>query len=103
MLPKQVAIEPTYGWGWIDNKDADWDAVPRAFMAEVDLSEEVWSGQAVKTLRGSVTESDHELNGFSVLLSPRHNPWDGHVNVELKSVDGRQVNGFASIDIASFE
>ena len=103
ILPKRVAVEPFYGWGWTDSKDVDWDAVPEAFMTEVDLGEEVWGGQAVKTLRGNVIEPGHELHGCSVLLSPRHSPWDGHVNVELKSIDGRQLNGFASIDIASFE
>jgi hypothetical protein len=103
MSLNHVVVEPFYGWGWTDNNDAEWDAVPPAFTAEVELGEEVWSGQAVKTLRGNVIEPDHELNGFSVLLSPRHSPWDGHVNVELKSINGRQLNGFASIDIASFE
>jgi hypothetical protein len=103
MSSKRVAVTPVYGWGWSDSNDADLVLTPQAFTAEVEQDKQLWSGQSVKTLRGNVVEPAHELDGFSILISPRHNPWDGVVNVELKSIDGRQLNGFASIDIASFE
>lgn len=102
-VSKAVFIKPEYGYGWAGIEKADWDEVPEPFNAAVVQSEETWFDKPVDTLRGIVIEPGHHFDGFSVFLSPRHDPWDGHVNVELSSNDGTKLSGFALLDMASFE
>jgi hypothetical protein len=98
-----VEVHPFYGWGWTDTEQTAWDYIPEAFHAEVTPKTEVWFGKEVRTLQGVVKEPSHEMNGFSVFLSERHHPWDGHVNVALKSETGRKLVGFGSIGLDGFD
>ena len=99
--PRSVSVKTFAGWGWADTQETGWDFVPAPFEADVTLGSELWYEELVPTLRGIVTRSDG-LTGFTVLLSPRHQPWDGDVNVTLESKDGRKLKGFGSIDMKSF-
>jgi hypothetical protein len=99
-----VDVQTFAGWQWSDTDPAtSWDYVPPPFHAEVIPKTEVWYDKPVRTLQGIVREPSHPMNGFSVLLSARHDPWDGDVNVTLKSDAGRQLRGFGKIDLASFD
>ena len=100
---RTVEVRTFAGWQWSDTDPATpWDYVPPPFHAEVTPKVEVWYDKPVRILEGVVAEPSHEMNGFSVLLSERHDPWDGDVNVTLKSPTGRELRGFGSIDLASF-
>jgi hypothetical protein len=74
--------------------------VPEPFHADVAPKTEIWFEKSVITLRGTVVEPSHPLDGYSVLLSPRHVDWDGDVNIKLTSAAGRQLAGFGAIDLA---
>jgi hypothetical protein len=100
---KEILVQPIYGWGWSDNGSSDLLPVPEPFMVEVAQSVETVRGKEMRVLRGIANAPDHEFHGFSVKLSPRHDPWVGHVNIELHSGEGRLLVGFATTDIASFE
>ena len=98
-----VNVLTYYGWGWADSKNPDVrDCIPESFSASVKRDTETRFGKTVTILRGIIDQPDHELNGFEVLLSPRHTQWDGYVNVSLKGAEGREVAGFGEIDLASF-
>ena len=99
-----VAVQTFGGWQWSDtNPETGWDYVPPPFHAAVTPKTEVWHDKPMRTLQGTVAEKAHELNGYSVLLSPRHMEWDGDVNITLRSSDGRELHGFGAIDLASFD
>ena len=99
-----VAVQTFAGWQWSDTDPAtEWDYVAPPFHAEVMPKTEVWYDKPIRTLQGRVVEESHELNGYSVLLSQRHVDWDGDVNITLRSNEGRELRGFGSIDLASFD
>ena len=99
-----VAVNPFYGWGWSDSEQKMApDDIPPPFQATVSQGCEEWFGKAVKTLRGLIDQPNHPLNGFEILMSPRHDPWDGHINVSLADNSGRELVGFGEISLASFE
>ena len=103
-MSRVIELRPFYGWGWADTEgEAAWDDVPKPFRADVTPKIEVWFEKAVRTLQGTVAEQSHPLQGYSVLLSQRHVDWDGDVNVTLRSPEGRELKGFATIDLASFD
>ncbi|MBO9575273.1 MAG: hypothetical protein J7494_06030 [Sphingobium sp.] len=100
---KRIKVHPLYGWGWSDSAgDATPFNVPESFEAVVASGSEVWFGKTMPTLRGTVHTDKHPLDGFTISMSPRHEPWDGDVNISLESGAGRRLDGFGSIDIASF-
>ena len=102
-IARSVEVKGFYGWGWADSKHPEKiDCIPAPFHASVTQGTETWFGKSIKTLRGVVDQPDHELNGFEVLLSPRHERWDGNVNVSLKG-EGRELAGFGEISLVSFE
>ena len=99
-----VEVQTIPGWQWSDTDPGTaWDYVPLPFHAEVTPKTEVWFDKPVRTLQGIVFVSRFSLFVFSVLLSERHDPWDGFVNITLKSEDGREVRGFGMIELASFD
>jgi hypothetical protein len=99
-----VAVQTFGGWQWSDtDPTTEWDYVAPPFRAEVTPKIEVRYDKPIRTLQGRVVEKAHELNGYSVLLSQRHVDWDGDVNITLRSTDGREIRGFGSIDLASFD
>ena len=101
-MTRTIKVRPFYGWGWADTEESPWDSVPQPFHANVTPKTETWYDKPVRTLQGTVTENAHELEGYSVLLSQRHFDWDGDVNITLKSTEGRELRGFGSIDLDSF-
>jgi hypothetical protein len=99
-----IEVHPFYGWGWADSaEEKEWDFIPAPFHAELTPGSEVWFGKTARTLKGIVTEPSHEMDGYSLLLSERHDPWDGDVNITMTSPAGRELSGFGSIDLASFD
>jgi hypothetical protein len=102
VVSRTIEVRPFYGWGWADTADAPWDYVPEPFHANVMPKTEIWFEKPIPTLQGTVAEDRHELDGYSVMLSPRHVEWDGDVNITLQSTEGRELRGFGSIDLASF-
>jgi hypothetical protein len=100
---RTIEVRPFYGWGWADSQEAAWDHVPEPFQANVTQKIEIWYDEPVRTLQGTVAEASHELSGYSVLLSQRHVDWDGDINITLRSKEGRELRGFGSIDLASFD
>ena len=102
MVTRTVQVRPIHGWGWSDTAEAAWDYVPEPFEANVTAKTETWYGRQVPTLQGAVSEGQHEFSGYSVLLSPRHEEWDGFVNITLQSTDGRKLAGMGTMDLASF-
>jgi hypothetical protein len=101
---RRIKVRPFYGWGWSDSqKEIAWDYVPAPFEAVVEQGSEIWSGKVIRTLRGMVRAADHPLDGFEIQMSGRHDPWDGDVNITLESEAGRELAGYGSINLESFE
>jgi hypothetical protein len=103
VVKRTIEVHPIPGWGWADSTGAAWDYTPEPFRADVISKTEVWCERPIPTLQGTVAEQAHELSGYSVMLSRRHVEWDGYVNVTLRSNQGREIRGFGSVDMASFD
>ncbi|HEY0114366.1 MAG TPA: hypothetical protein VGB54_01465 [Allosphingosinicella sp.] len=89
MSPAVILVEPGYGWGWTDGRDTL--EAPQPFEAVVEsMGDE---------LHGEVRDPGHPYNGCPVVLSRRHIPWDGQVNVEIDGLDLGTVYGYASIPL----
>jgi hypothetical protein len=85
VVSAELIVKPGYGWGWFDESGAAVD-VPGEFTAGVDHADSRLIGQVLSG----------EFSDWMIELSPRHSPWEGHVNVLLKK-DNREVSGYASI------
>ena len=80
-----LEIRPGYGWGWFEGDDLV--EVPASFLADVE-SGDGWAGRVVS---GGYTS-------WHVELTARHRPFDGDVNLRLRSEDGqRLIDGYARI------
>lgn len=99
---RTVQVRPIRGCGWSNSEEQPWDYVPEPFEADVTPKTEIWYERQVPTLQGTVSHEEHEFFGYSVVLSPRHEQWDGFVNISLTSVDGRKAAGMGTMDMASF-
>ena len=97
-----IQVKTEHGYGWSDNREKqEWDYAPDSFHASVDQREKEWFDKIVPVLEGKVLEDGHKYDGYFVMLSQRHEHWDGVVNVTLEA-DGRRLQGFGNIELASF-
>ena len=84
-----VSVQPTYGWGWTDGQDGI--ETPPPFQANLSRNEDELTGQVIG--------AGHPYEGARLILSRRHQDWDGCVNVEIHAPDRATVYGYAKIPI----
>ncbi len=82
-----VPVEPIYGWGWTDASETL--ETPPPFRAELSWRD--------NELLGTVIEPGHPFRGGAVTLAPRHQRWDGCVNVQVDVRDQPTIYGYALI------
>ncbi|MEM0928153.1 MAG: hypothetical protein AAGI89_02570 [Pseudomonadota bacterium] len=87
----EIDVVPSFGYGW-SHADGRRLPEPRQFQLKI-------SKVGIGHWTGLVTTRDHPFEGRLVVLTQRHRPWDGAVNVVVNNAEpSTSIYGFATVD-----
>jgi hypothetical protein len=75
----RLRVEPIYGWGWFYRREKESLSPPPEFVMEAEVA---LNGAPFRVARGRVSIAGHLLDGLWILLTSRHEPYDGHCNLQ---------------------